>query len=87
MAAVCVRDLGIEFPAIVDDFDDSVETAYTAWPDRLYVVDAAGRIAYKSEAGPYGFRPKGVEATLERLLDVSEKLSAAFVPVVDLAIH
>ena len=68
LAAVCVRDLGIEFPAVVDDFDNSVEEAYTAWPDRLYVVDVEGRVAYKSEAGPFGFRPAGVEATLERLL-------------------
>ncbi len=78
---MCVRDLGIEFPAIVDDFDDTVEEAYTAWPDRLHVVDVAGRIAYKSEAGPYGFNPKGVEATLERLLNGSKEFSAAPGPV------
>ena len=68
LAVVCIRDLGIEFPAVVDSFDNSVEEAYTAWPDRLYVVDVEGRVAYKSEAGPYGFRPAGVETTLERLL-------------------
>ena len=68
LAAVCIRDLGIEFSAVVDSFDNSVEKAYTAWPDRLYVVDAEGRVAYKSEAGPYGFRPAGVETALKRLL-------------------
>jgi len=68
LAAVCVRDLGIDFPAVVDDFDNSVEEAYTAWPDRLYVVDVEGRVAFKSEAGPFGFTPVGVEATLARLL-------------------
>ena len=68
LAAVCIRDLGIEFSAVVDSFDNSVEKAYTAWPDRLYVVEAEGRVAYKSEAGPYGFRPAGVETALKRLL-------------------
>ena len=87
LAAVCVRELGIEFPAIVDDFDNSVEEAYTAWPDRLYVVDVAGRIAYKSEAGPYGFSPTGVEATLERLLGGSHELSAALEQLADGAMH
>ena len=68
LAAVCLRDLGIEFPAVVDDFDDRVEEVYTAWPDRLYVVDVEGRLVYKSEAGPYGFKSAGVEAALEHLL-------------------
>lgn len=68
LATECIRDLGIKFPALVDDFDNSVEKAYTAWPDRLYVIDIEGRVAYKSQAGPFGFRPAGVETTLERLL-------------------
>ena len=47
--------LGIEFPALVDTIDNSTETAYTAWPDRLYIVGQNGNIAFKSEAGPFGF--------------------------------
>ena len=68
VAQACVRKLGIEFPAVVDDFDNTTEVAYTAWPDRLYVIDAEGEVAYKSEAGPYGFEPGGVEDTLQALL-------------------
>jgi hypothetical protein len=60
--------LGIEFPALVDDPDNAVERAYTGWPDRLYVVDREGRIAYKSAPGPFGFHPAGVDSTLKRLL-------------------
>lgn len=67
-AQSCVRKLGIEFPAIVDDFENSTERAYSGWPDRLYVIDEQGRVAFKSAAGPYGFKPDGVEQTLERLL-------------------
>ena len=68
VAGVCVRTLGIELPALVDEPDNRVERAYTAWPDRLYVIDREGRISYKSAAGPFGFKPSQVQTTLERLL-------------------
>ena len=77
VAQACVRKLGIEFPAVVDDFDNTTEVAYTAWPDRLYVIDAEGEVAYKSEAGPYGFNPAGVEDTLQALLDDGNAAPAA----------
>lgn len=67
VANSCVRKLGIEIPALVDDMKDTVETAYTGWPDRLYVIDTQGRVAYKSAPGPFGFEPRGVAATLKRL--------------------
>ena len=51
----CVRNLGIRFPALIDGIDDTVERLYTGWPDRLYLVDREGRIAYKSAPGPFGF--------------------------------
>ncbi len=64
----CVRKLGIEMPALVDGMDDAVERAYTAWPDRLYVIDSAGRVALKTQPGPFGFHPKEVRAALEHLV-------------------
>ena len=67
-ANICVTRLGLELPALVDDPDNHVERAYTAWPDRLYVVDRDGRIALKSAPGPFGFKPADVEATLKTLL-------------------
>ena len=70
VAGVCMTKLGVELPAIVDEADDRVEQAYTGWPDRLYVVDIDGRIAYKSAAGPFGFKPSEVEAALKRLLEI-----------------
>jgi hypothetical protein len=66
-AGLCVRNLGIELPAVIDDPDNHVERAYTGWPDRLYVIDTSGKIAYKSQAGPFGFKPADVEATLRGL--------------------
>jgi Iodothyronine deiodinase len=68
VAGVCVRKLGIEMPALVDELDNRVEVAYTGWPDRLYVIDKDGHVAHKSAAGPFGFKPEDVEATLKNLL-------------------
>ena len=67
-ADTCVIKLGLDLPALVDKPDDAVERAYTGWPDRLYVVDTNGRIAFKSAPGPFGFKPEDVESTLKRLL-------------------
>ena len=67
VAGVCLTKLGIELPAVIDEADNRVERAYTGWPDRLYVIDRDGRVAYKSAAGPFGFKPAEVEASLKRL--------------------
>ena len=67
VAGVCLTKLGIKLPALIDEPDNRVERAYTGWPDRLYVIDRDGRVAYKSAAGPVGFRPSEVGATLKRL--------------------
>ena len=67
LAGTCSTNLGIEFPAFVDTIDNSAERAYTAWPDRLYVIDADGRVAFKSDAGPFGFMPQHLADALHRL--------------------
>ncbi|HTV53552.1 MAG TPA: deiodinase-like protein, partial [Terriglobia bacterium] len=67
-AQTCVVKLCISIPALVDDMHDTTEAAYTGWPDRLYVIDRTGRVAYKCGPGPYGFIPDGVRKTLKHLL-------------------
>ena len=68
VARTCVRKLGIEIPALIDDFGSTTEVAYAAWPDRLYVIDREGKVAYKARPGPFGFSPTEVETELVRLL-------------------
>ncbi len=67
-AQTCMVKLGIHIPSLVDDMQDSTERAYTAWPDRLYVIDREGRLAYKSKAGPFGFHPATVGKVLQTLV-------------------
>ena len=66
VAGTCVRKLGIEIPALVDEFGNSTESAYTAWPDRLYLIDRNGKVAYKSKPGPFGFEPDELKAAIKK---------------------
>jgi hypothetical protein len=68
IAGACVRKLGIKIPAVMDEFGNSTEAAYTGWPDRLYLIDAQGRVAYKSKPGPCGFEPDELKAALVKVL-------------------
>ena len=67
IAGACVRKLGIKPPALLDQFGNVTETAYTAWPDRLYLIDATGHVVYKSKPGPFGFKPDELSDALSRL--------------------
>ena len=76
VATACVRNLHLDMPALLDNFQNTTEHAYTGWPDRLYVIDRNGRVAYKSQAGPFGFRPQEVAAKLEEIVAHSELVAA-----------
>src|SRR5213082_2439000 len=78
IAGACVRKLGIKFPAVLDQFGNSTEVAYTGWPDRIYLIDQNGRVAYKSRPGPFGFKSQELAAALSKLPKAATaKLSSA----------
>ena len=60
--------LKIKLPPLVDGMDDKVNRAYGASPDRLYLIDVNGRVAYQGDRGPAGFRPNELEAAIKRLV-------------------
>jgi Iodothyronine deiodinase len=68
IAGACVRKLGIKFPALIDGFDNSVETAYTGWPDRLYLIAPGGKVLYKSKPGPFGFHPDDLASAIQQYM-------------------
>ena len=68
IAGACVRNLHLEIPALLDAIDNPTERAYTGWPDRLYVIDREGKVAYKSSPGPFGFHPAAMEQALKKVL-------------------
>ena len=68
VARSCCQRLELSMPVVVDSIDNAVDTAYAAWPERIYIIDADGRIAYAGKQGPWGFKPKEAERALDKLL-------------------
>lgn len=67
-AKTCCQSLKTTIPMVVDEIDDRVGIAYSGMPDRLYIVDAGGRVAYKGGRGPFGYKPSEMEQALVMLL-------------------
>jgi type I thyroxine 5'-deiodinase len=66
LASSCVRNLHLSIPALIDNFDNTTETAYTGWPDRIYLIGTDGRVVFKTAPGPFGFNSKELEAELRK---------------------
>ena len=68
VAQRCCGKLKMSMPMVVDEMDDRVGHAYSGMPNRLYLIDRKGWIAYKSGRGPFGFKPGELEQSLLMLL-------------------
>lgn len=64
-AEACSLGLDLNIPTLLDGMTNEVDEAYAAFPDRLYLIDEQGRIAYRSERGPSGFRPDEFKVAIE----------------------
>jgi hypothetical protein len=67
-ACRCHAALTMNIPLLIDDLDDRVGHLYSGMPDRLYLIDRDGRVAYKGGRGPFGFKPGELEQSLVLLL-------------------
>jgi hypothetical protein len=67
-AQTACTTLKIKLPCLVDGMDNAANHAYAAWPDRIYVIDTAGKVAVMGATGPAGFAPSvnATRAWLER---------------------
>ena len=68
VAAACMLRYNFSFPMVLDELTDGVERDYKAWPERLYVIDRDGNVAWKCGLGPYGFDPDGFERAISALM-------------------
>lgn len=77
VAGQCCQILEVSMPLLVDEIDDRVGRAYSGMPDRMYVIDRDGKVAYKGGRGPFGFKPGEMEQSLVMLLldDLRPKVS------------
>jgi type I thyroxine 5'-deiodinase len=68
IARACVLHLNFAMPMLLDEMSNAVDIAYAALPERLYVIDRDGRIAWRSGPGPWGFDVDGWEKAIEAQL-------------------
>jgi type I thyroxine 5'-deiodinase len=53
-------------PFAIDEMTNAANDAYAAWPERLYIIDEAGRVAYKGGNGPFNYKPAEVREWLAK---------------------
>ena len=58
---------GEEMKLVVDSIDNAAATRFAAWPERLWVVGADGKIGFKGDLGPDGYLPEKVREYLDGL--------------------
>lgn len=68
VAGDCEAAMAYGIKTYVDEMDDAVMKAYVAWPERLYLVDKTGHVAYAGERGPWGFSPGELKDAVDRII-------------------
>ena len=64
-AALCRRELKVPYEAALDGLDGRAEAAFSAFPSRVFVIDARGTVTFSSPLDVESFRPEALEAALE----------------------
>jgi hypothetical protein len=59
-----IKRFSYPVPFGVDDMTNVADRAYSAWPERLYIIDESGRIAYRGGMGPFSYHPEEARAWL-----------------------
>lgn len=63
-----LTDLKIKLPIVVDAMDDKISAAYSAWPDRIFIIGKDMKIAYRGGQGPAGFKVDEARMALDELI-------------------
>jgi type I thyroxine 5'-deiodinase len=58
------RRFKFPLPFGIDDMTNAANDAYAAWPERFYIIDQSGRIAYRGGMGPFNYKPAEVREWL-----------------------
>jgi len=69
VAAACMLRYNFSFPMLLEKMNNAAEEAYQSWPDRLYLIDAKGTIAYQGGMGPLYFDVDELEGSIHALLN------------------
>jgi len=65
LAQRLVDEYALSMPVLVDGLEHEVTRTFGAFPMRLYLIGASGRIVYEGALGPYAFQPSELEAAIQ----------------------
>ena len=65
VAQACSIGLDISMPILVEEMDNAIDEAYGAAPERVYLIDTDGNVAYHGGAGPFFFNLDEWEQAIE----------------------
>ena len=68
LGRILVEKLKYRMPVLIDPLDNRADTAFAAWPERIYVIAAGGRVHFKGGMGPFEFKPEEAARSLEEML-------------------
>ncbi len=66
-AQSCTLGLHISVPTLVEEMDNTIDEAYGAAPERLYLIGKDGRVVYHGGAGPHFFDLDELDEALQSL--------------------
>lgn len=67
-ASFCLRELQLNFPAVVDGMEGALEKAYAAWPSLAVIVGTDGRVVYSTRLTELDYHAENMQSALESVL-------------------
>lgn len=67
VAKGCAASSVLKVPVLLDDMKDTAATAYSAMPERFFILGVDGKVAYAGGRGPRGVDVDAFEKALKAL--------------------
>jgi hypothetical protein len=61
-----VKRFHFPIPIAIDPMSNAADHDYSAWPERIYIIDESGKIVYRGGLGPFNYHPEEARAWLEK---------------------
>lgn len=66
-------------PIAIDAMNDAADHLYGGWPERIYIIDESGKIAYRGGLGPFNYHPEKARAWLAQRFGPTQQASSQHV--------
>ena len=78
-----VKRFHFPIPIGIDLMSNASDHAYSAWPERIYIIDESGKIVYRGGLGPFDYHPAEARAWLAKRFPQTASASRQATPATD----